>query len=213
MLSCENEKFKDETFSNSTQTNENEDPSIENSKELNLKLNNDVTLLFNQLTTTQNHLIDVLEENTKLRNDLKIAETCIHQEIGENVTLASLTYDLNSNGSLPWCGRAKKIVALEQSLVDLKKELERTQNRSICKSESKIRQELDKTEKDLSIAMCTIDEQIKKINALKARNKVLALDLTDFKAKQLRYDEQTKLHENQLNSFRVNAFIFLKSSN
>lgn len=195
--------------SNATQTEKIDCEILENSKDIQMikeNLNdNAVNDHLKQLTITQNHLFDALEQNAQLRNDLKIAEKCIYQEIGENVSLASV---LQRDDASSWCGRAKQISELQQQLNVLKKQLNISlsrKNSDICvnKTESRFRLEYDKTLKDISIANGTINEQTIKINSLKLRNKILVAEILDLKGKKLQYDEQRQLHIDQMNSVAV----------
>ena len=68
-----------------------------------------------KLKLTKKKLFDLQNQNIKLRNDYKLAQKFVQQEIGEHMSLQQLT-DPKST----WRGRAQQILSLQQRVNELK---------------------------------------------------------------------------------------------
>ena len=79
----------------------------------------EVQMLTEKLEKTNKKVFEILNQNTQLKNELKIAQKCLQQEIGENVNIAQLMC-----GSSNWRGRAQQIAMLQSKIADLKDKLE-----------------------------------------------------------------------------------------
>lgn len=160
-------------------------------------------LLLLQLSTANGQFVDALEQNAQLRCDLKFAQQCIHREIGQNVSVASLLADQSSS----WRGRAEQIAVLQQQIVDLREQLELKAkaclDRSTHKTDSRIKLDHDKMAKELCAAKTTVDEQTAKLNALRVRNKILAAEIAKQKEGSLRVEEDKQLHAAELKVVQV----------
>lgn len=74
-----------------------------------------------KLNSIQQKLFESRNKNTELQNQLKLAQRCLQQEIGENFNLATMASQTqNSN----WRGRAQQIIHLQQKVHELKGRLE-----------------------------------------------------------------------------------------
>ncbi|XP_067642483.1 coiled-coil domain-containing protein 13 isoform X1 [Eurosta solidaginis] len=74
-----------------------------------------------KLNSLQQKLFETRNKNAELQSQLKLAQKCLQQEIGENFNLATLaTHHQNSN----WRGRAQQILHLQQKVHELKERLE-----------------------------------------------------------------------------------------
>ncbi|XP_050337384.1 coiled-coil domain-containing protein 13 [Bactrocera neohumeralis] len=74
-----------------------------------------------KLNAIQQKLFETRNKNTELQNQLKLAQKCLQQEIGENFNLATMASQTqNSN----WRGRAQQIIHLQQKVHELKERLE-----------------------------------------------------------------------------------------
>uniref|UniRef100_A0A1A9VF88 Coiled-coil domain-containing protein 13 n=1 Tax=Glossina austeni TaxID=7395 RepID=A0A1A9VF88_GLOAU len=69
----------------------------------------------------QQKLFETRNRNTELNNQLKLAQKCLQQEIGEHVNINILAN--HSNGS-NWRGRAQHILHLQQKVQELRERLE-----------------------------------------------------------------------------------------
>ncbi|KAL9905224.1 uncharacterized protein ACN2A1_005196 [Glossina fuscipes fuscipes] len=69
----------------------------------------------------QQKLFETRNRNTELHNQLKLAQKCLQQEIGEHVNINILAN--HSNGS-NWRGRAQQILHLQQKVQELRERLE-----------------------------------------------------------------------------------------
>ena len=76
---------------------------------------NEIDALNEKLASAKTKNFEVMNENIKLKTELKLAMRCLQQEIGQNVTIAKLV-----NDKMGWRGRAQKIIALQDQLNDLK---------------------------------------------------------------------------------------------
>ncbi|KAH9519253.1 Coiled-coil domain-containing protein 13 [Bulinus truncatus] len=147
----------------------------------------DVKALQDRLKQTESRLTDLRNQCQSLRQELKIAQKVLSQEIGDNINIQSLL-----NESSNWRGRAQQIIALQQKVDELKAQLETTSSISpdnektstARKREDKYKEELRSIEKEkkeaqenLAVKLKTLEadnESLKeKLDAAKARNKVL----------------------------------------
>uniref|UniRef100_A0A1A9W3D3 Coiled-coil domain-containing protein 13 n=1 Tax=Glossina brevipalpis TaxID=37001 RepID=A0A1A9W3D3_9MUSC len=73
----------------------------------------------------QQKLFETRNRNIELHNQLKLAQKCLQQEIGEHVNINILASHPNSSN---WRGRAQQILHLQQRVQDLKERLEASEN-------------------------------------------------------------------------------------
>lgn len=157
-----------------------------------------------KLGITSSKLCEVLSQNSQLKNDLKLAQKCIQQEIGENMTLTAL-----SQGNSNWRGRAQQICNLQSKICELKIRLSEncaTEDKCKPKRETNKSCEIDALKKDLAIANQTINELTFKISALKARGKILNEECAACKAKSLLLLDKSKLDEEYIKELNVRIY-------
>lgn len=154
-----------------------------------------------QLSTANGQLVDALEQNAQLRCDLKFAQQCIHREIGPNVSLPSLLADSSSS----WRGRTEQIAVLQQNIADLKDQLQANaiRDRTLNKTDSRIKLDHDRIATELSAAKITIDEQTTKMNALRVRNKIQTTEMAKLKEGHLRVEQENQMHATELKAIQV----------
>jgi len=75
----------------------------------------EIQTLNEKLEKSQQKYFEALNQNTQLKNELKIAHKCIQQEVGENVNYTQILAG-NSN----WRGRAQQIAMLQSKIVELR---------------------------------------------------------------------------------------------
>lgn len=168
------------------------------------ELKSQLNSLQTKLGITSSKLCEVLSQNSQLKNDLKLAQKCIQQEIGENMTLQAL-----SQGNSNWRGRAQQICNLQSKICDLKIRLsENCTPDDKCKPKRETNKscEIDALKKDLAIANQTIDELTFKISALKARGKILNEECAACKAKSLLLLDKSKLDEEYIKELNVRIY-------
>ncbi|KAI8767448.1 coiled-coil domain-containing protein 13 [Biomphalaria glabrata] len=154
----------------------------------------DVKALQDRLKQTESRLTDFRNQCQSLRQELKIAQKVLSQEIGENVNFQSL---LNETSS--WRGRAQQIIALQQKVDELKSQLDTTstsspnnEKLSARKREDKYKEELKRIEKERKEAQENLaskqkvieaeNESLKeRLDAAKARTKVLSNEIKTLK--------------------------------
>lgn len=80
-----------------------------------LTLQTTVQALTEKLNVTKGKLFEQLNQNAQFKNELKIAQKCIQQEIGEHINLTTL-----ASSNTTWRGRAQQIAALNNRIAELK---------------------------------------------------------------------------------------------
>ncbi|RUS82327.1 hypothetical protein EGW08_009917 [Elysia chlorotica] len=161
----------------------------------------DVKALQDRLKQTESRCTDFRNQCQSLRQELKIANKVLSQEIGENVNIQSL---LNETSN--WRGRAQQIIGLQQKVDELKVQLD-SQGSEVGsmmgqsekgtsgrrRQEERYREELKRVERERKEAqestlskMKDLEEENKslkdKIDAAKVRNKVLSNEIKQNKA-------------------------------
>ncbi|KAK3731392.1 hypothetical protein RRG08_028396 [Elysia crispata] len=161
----------------------------------------DVKALQDRLKQTEARCTDFRNQCQSLRQELKVANKVLGQEIGENVNIQSL---LNETSN--WRGRAQQIIALQQKVDELKVQLDSQGNDAGSlmgqpekgssgrrKQEERYREELKRLERERKEAQESTLSKLKgleeenkslrdKIDAAKVRNKVLSNDIKQQKA-------------------------------
>lgn len=190
-----------------------EDYKIKNIPQINIKKEpccdaaSNIDSLQEQLNITKQKLFESLNQNNKLKNDLKLAQKCIQQEIGENFNLITL-----ASSSSTWRGRSQQILALQNKITELKAKLEnknkdfsaslsalssnRSQKSERCSHSKKL--EIEELTRQITQLKQTIEEQKNKISALKTRNKNLTDETMNYKLKTLNLIEQTGNSDNSI---------------
>ncbi|XP_076437318.1 coiled-coil domain-containing protein 13-like [Babylonia areolata] len=160
----------------------------------------DVKALQDKLKTTESKMADFRNQCQMLKQEVKVAQKVLSQELGENVNIQAL---LNNAGNFR--GRAQQIIALQNKVEELKTQLAATQP-PLLESETlgtktsarrqtqddKYRQELRRLEKERKETQEREAQERKaleedhqslkqRMEAAKARNKVLAGEVKSLK--------------------------------
>lgn len=133
-------------------------------------------------------VFEVLNQNAHLKNELKILQKCLQQEVGENVTVAQLL-----SGKSIWRGRAQQISMLNSKIAELKEKLDATNMDSfdgisrlpLKRLESMRRLEVDSLSKELEDCKAQLEDSKQKVIATKTRNKNLTDEANNYKLKTL----------------------------
>lgn len=162
----------------------------------------EVQVLTEKLERSKQKTFEVLNQNTQLKNELKMAHKCLQQEIGENVNISQLL-----SGSSNWRGRSQQIAMLNSKITDLKEKFETTSYDSfdegsrlpLKRLESMRRMEVDSLSKELEECKSQLDDVKQKSVALKTRNKNLSDDANNYKLKTLQLMEKSSRDEEFIN--------------
>lgn len=144
-----------------------------------------------------------MNQNTELKSSLKLAQKCIQQEIGENVNLSIL-----SASNSTWRGRAQQIISLQNKVAELKERIEiaalgdEPMKQQLRKFEAAKKAEIDELNQKINELSATIEDQKKKIVALKTRNKNLCDDAMNYKLKTLNLMEKSGCSDNSLTALQ-----------
>lgn len=152
---------------------------------------NELELVKEKLKTTTNKLFDVSNQNTNLRNELKLAMKCLKDEIGGNEPI--IIQNLVSNGK--WRGRAQQILSLQSKVAELTKKIEGTDD-DISKEKQHLefvrKCEVQSLQKEILDLKSTINDIQFKLTATKTRNKNLNDEATAYKIKTQEFAEDKK---------------------
>lgn len=147
----------------------------------------EVQTLSEKLEKANKKHFEVLNQNAQLKNELKMAQKCLVQEIGDTVSIAQLM-----SGKSNWRGRAQQIAMLNHKINELKDKLETANfdsfdedRLSLRRLESMRRLEVENLSKELNECKSQLDENKQKVIALKARNKNLSDESNSYKLKTL----------------------------
>ncbi|XP_061389791.1 putative leucine-rich repeat-containing protein DDB_G0290503 [Musca vetustissima] len=169
-----------------------------------------------KLSSMQQKLFETRNKNVELSNQLKLAQKCLQQEIGEHYNLNTLAaHATNSN----WRGRAQQILHLQQKVQELKQRLEQQEEENydchppgdvseqfltsisgsilsmdrpnVRKTELQHRAKVENLEKEIAALKSQLDEAQNKILALKVRNKTLNDEISKHKMKTNNLEEQS----------------------
>lgn len=82
-----------------------------------------------KLSIANSKLFDTKNQNTQLKNDLKMANKILLQELGDNfISIQNFTTNGNSNG---WRGRAQQILSLQQKNSELQERISNMSDKGI----------------------------------------------------------------------------------
>ncbi|CAO1349299.1 unnamed protein product [Diamesa serratosioi] len=161
---------------------------------------NEIQNLTDKLNQSKQKLFEVLNNNSQLKNELKIAHKCIQLEVGEPVNVAQL---MSSNSN--WRGRAQQIAILHSKISDLREKLENTNFDSfemprlpVKRLESMRKLEVDSLNKELDEAKSNLENNKQKLVALKTRNKNLGDEANNYKLKTLELLEKSARDESHI---------------
>ncbi|KAJ8924465.1 hypothetical protein NQ315_007262 [Exocentrus adspersus] len=152
------------------------------------ELQETVKKLEDKLSYTSTKLTEAKNTNFQLKNDLKLANKWLHQEIGESFeSLQSLT---NTNGG--WRGRAQIIIDLQQKKQRLRTSQDKVSKSTINSVTSKSESKISLLSKENDELKTLYDELKKKHEAAKARCKVLENECILIKSKYNMVKEQSE---------------------
>ncbi|XP_065361169.1 coiled-coil domain-containing protein 13 [Calliphora vicina] len=182
-----------------------------------------------KLSAVKQKLFETRNKNVELNSQLKLAQKCLQQEIGENFNLNLL---VGQGSSSNWRGRAQQILHLQQKVKELQDRLENKDQHeidngrnlefvtsplccsasfgsierpSVRKTEIQHRAKVDTLEKEIANLKSEMEEQRSKILALKVRNKTLNDEILHFKMHSSTLKEQTEF--NNINVATMNERI------
>ena len=161
---------------------------------------NEIHNLTEKLNQSKQKLFEVLNNNTQLKNELKIAHKCIQLEVGEPANVAQLM-----SSSSNWRGRAQQIAILHSKVSDLREKLENSNFDSyemprlpMKRLESMRKLEVNSLNKELEEAKSNLEDYKQKLVALKIRNKNLGDDANNYKLKTLELLEKSSRDESHI---------------
>lgn len=163
----------------------------------------DLQVLNDKLEKSNKKVFEILNQNTQLKNELKMAQKCLQQEIGENITVAQLL-----SGSSNWRGRAQQITMLNSKINELKEKIDATSYDSydegsrltLKRLESIRRMEVESLNKELDECKSQLDDLKQKVVAFKTRNKNLSDDVSNYKFKTLDLLEKSQRDDEYIKS-------------
>lgn len=155
-----------------------------------------------KLERSNKKIFEILNQNTSLKNDLKLAHKALQQEIGDNVNIAQLM-----SGTSNWRGRAQMIAMLNSKIAELKDKLdtesmdsfEGSSRLPLKRLESMRRLEVETLAKELDECKGQLEELKQKVSAYKTRNKNLSDDSNNYKLKTLDLLEKSGRDEEFIN--------------
>lgn len=129
---------------------------------------------------------DFRNQNLQLRQELKVAQRALSNEIGENVTIQSLV----AQGS-NFRGRAQQIIHLQQKVTELTEKLqghssvseESTRSKHLLAIEKEKRAIQERTTLKLKESQVQLDDTKRKLDAQRARTKILEAEAGDMKVR------------------------------
>lgn len=161
----------------------------------------EMQILNEKLEKANKKVFEILNQNAQLKNDLKMANKALQQEVGENVNVSQILAG-NSN----WHGRARQITMLNSKIAELKEKLDNGSLYSfetasdgerppLKRLESVRRMEIENLSKDFNDCKSQLNDLKQKVVAYKARNKNLADEASSYKLKTLELLEKSDRDE------------------
>ncbi|EEB12447.1 conserved hypothetical protein [Pediculus humanus corporis] len=143
-----------------------------------------IKLLTEKLQSTNAKMCEFRNQCQSLKQELKLAQKVIECEVGEKIGFQDLAKE---NGS--WRGRAQQIITLQNKIQHLQEQLSNTTITEIPATnvlrqiEKDRRASYEETSKQLNQKTIQLEEMKKKLEASKARNKVLENEIIQIKTK------------------------------
>lgn len=184
--------------------------------------------MHNKISALQQKLFETRNKNVELNNQLKLAQKCLQQEIGESFNLNLLANHANSSN---WRGRAQQILHLQQKVKELQDRLDSygsvttlpplgqdygrdfpniklpsstsfgsLERPSVRKTEIQHRAKVEALEKEITNLKLELEDHRSKILALKVRNKNLNDEIARLKMKESNLEEQTDFKTINMNT-------------
>lgn len=173
-LKCEITKIKAELISKENKTKE----SLEIEP-------NQVQELKEKIKSVTNKLLESYNQNTSLKNEIKLVMKCLKKEIGGNKPI--FIQNLLKNGGIGWRGRAQQILSLQTKVMELSKKLDVTEN-DTCREKHRQMEfarkcEVESLRKETKELKAIINNMQFKLIASKARIKNLVEENASYKLK------------------------------
>lgn len=167
----------------------------------------ELEILRDRLYSTKQKLFATMNENSNLKNELKVAIKCLQQELGIPVVNLQNIAATCSN----WRGRAQQILTLQRKVTELSKKIDGTDSDD-TKQQNRLefvrRCEIEGLQKECCALKETIDKLEFKLSATKARNKNLNDEATSYKLKSEDLLKKCKALDDYINALHVsNHFI------
>lgn len=155
----------------------------------------EIKTLTEKLNSTKLKLFDSFNKNKQMKNELKLAQKCLNQEIGTE----NFNFIENSNSN--WKGRAEQIISLQNKISELKEKIESSKISSDFRLEQKKSELLKHKEiEELKTEISSLNENLKscrfKISSLKTRNEILNNEASSYKSKTISLLERCTLDDN-----------------
>lgn len=165
--------------------------------------------LTEKLQSANSKMCDFRNQCQGLKQELKLAQKVIESEVGEKISFQELAKE---NGN--WRGRAQQIISLQNKVQHLQDQLnnstvtETPAFNVLRQMEKDRRASYEETMKQLNHKTIQMEEMRKKLEASKARNKVLESEVIQAKTKLSTLTEKEKRDEQLLVSLsnQINVF-------
>uniref|UniRef100_A0A1B6CG51 Coiled-coil domain-containing protein 13 n=1 Tax=Clastoptera arizonana TaxID=38151 RepID=A0A1B6CG51_9HEMI len=184
----------------------------ENLKEKNVDKTNELKELSDKLTNTNLKLCEYRNQCQQLKHELKISHKALANEVGDNVPLQNVL-----NGGT-WRGRAQIICTLQQQVAELTEKLNNSdfKEKQINVNKSAIRQiEKDlkaENAKEIALYKDQLEEKQRKLDAFKARNKVLEIQVAELRGQVTILLEKTTHDDELISSLTVQLRVALEKN-
>lgn len=155
----------------------------------------EIKIITEKLNSTKTKLFDSLNKNNQLKNELKMAQKCLNQEVGTE------NFNITENSNSNWKGRAEQIIALQNKVSELKEKIDSSNLSGDFRLELKKSEILKQKEiEELKIEICDLNENLKscriKMSSLKTRNEILNNEAGSYKSKTISLLERCTLDDN-----------------
>ncbi|XP_044746400.1 protein lava lamp-like isoform X2 [Coccinella septempunctata] len=170
--------------------NKTEEPQKEMSPAQRTEREDQLKKLQDKLSASSMRFRELQNMNIHLKNELKMANKYLQQEVGDTLDTIS------NNNNLGWRGRAQIICDLQQKNQELKEKLKGYQKKSGVEVNSKAEKKLDNLIKENEDLKNILEEQKKRIDVLRARCKVLEGEQSINKSKIASLIAQTERDQN-----------------
>lgn len=150
----------------------------------------EIKIVTEKLNSTKTKLFDSFNKNNQLKNELKLAQKCLNQEIGTE----------NFNITENWKGRAEQIISLQNKVSELKEKIDSSNFSGDFRLELKKSEILKQREiEELKTEICDLNENLKscriKMSSLKTRNEILNNEASSYKSKTISLLERCTLDD------------------
>lgn len=174
---------------------------------------NELEVLKEKIKSLTNKLFEASNQNTILKNDMKLTLKCLKKEIGENKPI--FIQKLLNNGGNGWKGRAQQILSLQTKVTELTKKLEGIDDHSFRDKQKQLefvrKCEVESFQKETQELKATVTDLQFKLTASKIRNKNIMNEICSYKLKcqslkdnQERTEEKYSEMKSQISAIKLN---------